>query len=133
MSPRAKYDKEKSEHISAVSMKASASCVRQLLGVSTKLRTNLTTKIQAQIAASAGDGHDEHDGKCGFDAKDTPRNDKLMSRIKASDILLGIKCPRATKTSRRCFTKCGTALLSAAVHGHFLHEFGQSCRVVAEN
>jgi len=73
------------------------------------------------------------------DAKAASLNEKLMTRIKADEILLGIKDPRSAKsfenyrkTLHQTWSRAA-ALPSPAPRGHFLREFGQSDRDVIEN
>ncbi len=101
-------------------------------------------EVQAELVASAAGGPMEMammnmmEGSR-VDAKDAPINEQLMKRIKADEVVLGIKDPKSAKsyenyqkTLHQTWSRA-SELPSPAPRGHFLREFGQSDRDVIEN
>ncbi|MBL9131648.1 MAG: DUF1553 domain-containing protein, partial [Verrucomicrobiaceae bacterium] len=142
---RAKDDKAKSKEIQrrlGESQRILRETVSKCFYEAAKKSNN--KEIQAQLAASAGDGPMEMAmmnmmETARVDAKAAPLNEKLMSRIKANEALLGIKDAKSIK-SYETFQKTlhqtwsrAAELPSPAPRGHFLREFGQSDRDVIEN
>ena len=142
---RAKDDKEKSKEIQrrlGESQRILRETVSKCFYEAAKKSNN--QEIQAQLAASAGDGPMEMAmmnmmENARVDARDAPLNEKLMTRIKADEVLLGIKDPKSIKsyenyqkTLHQTWSRAAE-LPSPAPRGHFLREFGQSDRDVIEN
>ncbi|MBK8092015.1 MAG: DUF1553 domain-containing protein [Verrucomicrobiaceae bacterium] len=142
---RAKDDKEKAREIQrrlGESQRILRETVSKCFYEAAKKSNN--KEIQAQLAASAGDGPMEMAmmnmmENARVDAKAAPLNDKLISRIKASEALLGLKDPKSIKsyetyqkTLHQTWSRAAE-LPSPAPRGHFLREFGQSDRDVIEN
>ena len=142
---RAKDDKEKSKEIQrrlGESQRILRETVSRCFYEAAKKSNN--KEIQAQLAASAGDGPMEMAmmnmmENARVDARDAPLNEKLMTRIKADEALLGIKDPKSIKsyenyqkTLHQTWSRAAE-LPSPAPRGHFLREFGQSDRDVIEN
>jgi hypothetical protein len=142
---RAKDDKEKAKEIQrrlGESQRILRETVSKCFYEAAKKSNN--KEIQAQLAASAGDGPMEMAmmnmmENARVDAREAPLNDKLMTRIKADEALLGIKDPKSIKsyenyqkTLHQTWSRAAE-LPSPAPRGHFLREFGQSDRDVIEN
>ena len=102
------------------------------------------TEIQEELAAASGDGPMDmammnlmQDSR--VDAKQTPLDPALMQRIKANEVVLGIKDAKSAKsyetyqkTLHQTWSRAAE-LPSPAPRGHFLREFGQSDREIVEN
>jgi hypothetical protein len=142
---RAKDDKEKAKEIQRrlnESQRILRETVSRCFYEAAKKSNN--KEIQAQLAASAGEGPMEMAmmnmmETPRVDAKAAPLNEKLMQRIKADEVLLGIKDPKSAKsfenyqkTLHQTWSRAAE-LPSPAPRGHFLREFGQSDRDVIEN
>lgn len=102
-------------------------------------------EIQAQLAAASGGGPMEMammnmmGDNTRVDAKEMPVSPKLMARIKADEVVLGIKDPKSAasfenyqRSLHQTWSRAAE-LPSPAPRGHFLREFGQSDREIIEN
>ena len=101
-------------------------------------------EIQAELAAVSGDGPMDmammnlmEDSR--VDPKQAELNPKLMERIKAYEVVLGMKDAKSAKsfetyqkTLHQTWSRAAE-LPSPAPRGHFLREFGQSDREIIEN